>query len=489
MLKMDELRKTDNYESWMEGFQTSLNKYNEEQIITTEYNIKLVLNNDKTLSNKIVYNMFADRTEKTESMPWDIFCADDAIIHGNQFWTDDDFSGLLVYFGEKYGLRNKDMIRNVFQIYRKEHRYHPIRNYLRNLKWDGKNRIETVFIDFFGADDNAYIREISRLFFTAAVKRIFEPGCKFDNILVLISAEKGASQGIGKTTFWEKIVTNYEWFNSSLDDKLGKESMGGLQGKWIVNLEELSVQRKSDINTFKDFISRTSDTFRKPYRHDQETIQRCCVFCGSSNTSDDLRDWTGSRRFWMVDTHPRENVEKWNRMHPEMNLDGVGEHWRIIDEVLTKEYVDQIWAESVYLYSVVYKGKPLTLFGEAAKIALKVQKQHEFKSAMYDAIEEYLSIELPEVWVDMGKQARISYIKSGSYEFTGRLRDRVSVKEVWEECLEGKGTMSNSTSAEIKHVLEDLGWKLVAKTGRCGPYGICRNVYAKADFDNELELI
>lgn len=139
---MDELRKTDNYESWMEGFQTSLNKYNEEQIITTEYNIKLVLNNDKTLSNKIVYNMFADRTEKTESMPWDIFCADDAIIHGNQFWTDDDFSGLLVYLGEKYGLRNKDMIRNVFQIYRKEHRYHPIRNYLRNLKWDGKTELK-----------------------------------------------------------------------------------------------------------------------------------------------------------------------------------------------------------------------------------------------------------------------------------------------------------------------------------------------------------
>lgn len=487
-MNIENLRDKDFYEPWMERFSTKTNKEGEE-ILTTEHNIKLVLNNDSKLNGKIVYNMLSNRTEKTEAMPWDNYCPDDGIVHGNMFWTDDDFSGVVVYLGETYGLRNEKMIRNVFRIYRKEKRYHPIRNYLRNLKWDGKNRVETIFIDFFGADDNAYIREISRLFFTAAVKRIFEPGSKFDNIPVLVSAEKGASQGIGKTTFWEKIVTNYEWFNASLDDKLGKEAMNDLQGKWIVSFEELSIQRKSDVNTFKDFVSRTCDTYRKPYAQDADNHLRQCVFIGNSNTSDFLRDWTSNRRFWPIDTHPRENVVKWNKLHPEMNLDGVGEHWRIINEVLTKEYVDQIWAEAYYFYTDVYKDKPLTLFGEAAKLALQVQKKHEYQSSLYDEVEQFLNIELPFEWEGMSKYQRRAYIKDGDYEESGFLRTEVSLKEIAYECLGIDGRIPNADNSELKHILSDLGWRPISEAGqkRCGPYGVCRNVYVREDLSEALK--
>ena len=479
MKTLSELKKSKFYETWMDNFATTKsNKYGDDAIPTTEYNIELVFNNDKNLSGKIVYNMFANRTEKTAPMPWDVACSEE-ILHGNQRWTDDDFSGLMIYLGQRYGLRNKDMIRNYLRIYRYQHRYHPVQKFLKEQTWDGKPRVETIFIDFFGCRDNVYTREVAKLFFVAAVKRVFEPGAKFDYLPILVSAGKDEAQGLGKSTFWEKLVTNREWFNSSIDANLGKESMIGLQGKWIVNFEELAVQRKSDVNTFKAFLSNTMDTYRKPYDTDIQDFPRQCVFVANSNTCDFLRDWSGNRRFFPLDCHPMENIEKWNKKYPDLHLENVHDHWRIIDEFLTDEYIKQFWAEAYHLYQTDYKNAKLTLYGEAAQIAEQEQTRHEFKSAMYDAIEEYLHVLLPVDWSKRTAQQKAEYYKERNFEDGVLERRETSVREIWLECFQGGNRkISNSDSAEIKHVMESLGWTFVG-TRRRGKYNVVKNCYER----------
>lgn len=477
MKTLTNLKNSTYYDKWMERFATiESKKFGQDAIPTTEYNIELVFNNDKNLSGKIVYNMFANRTEKTGPMPWDVVCPEEN-LKGNQRWTDDDFSGLSIYLGQRYGLRNKDMIRNYLRIYRYQHRYHPVQKFLKEQTWDGKPRVETIFIDFFGCTDNVYTREVAKVFFVAAVKRIFEPGAKFDYLPILVSSNNGEAQGLGKSTFWEKLVYNREWFNSSIDANLGKESMIGLQGKWIVNFEELAVQRKSDINTFKAFLSNTMDTYRKPYDTDIQDFPRQCCFVANSNTDDFLRDYSGNRRFFPLDCHPRDNIEKWNKKHPELNLEDVHDHWRIIDEFLTEDYVKQFWGEAYHLYRHEYKDAKLTLYGEAARIAEHEQTKHEFQSAMYDAIEEHLSVLVPGTWKAFSAQERADYYKKRDFEEGVAEVTETSVREIWLECFQaGNRRITNSESSEIKHVLESLGWKPVGAK-RHGPYGVVKNCY------------
>ena len=177
------------------------------------------------------------------------------------------------------------------------HRFHPVRDYLDGLQWDGKPRIDTWLTTYGGAEDNEYVCAVGALVLTAAVRRVREPGCKFDEILVLESLE----QGNNKSSALEVLAVKSEWFSDNLPLGLSaKETIEALSGHWIVEAPELHGMRKSDIDKVKAFASRGTDRARLAYDRAPTAAPRQCVIIGTTNNEKYLRDLSGNRRFWPV---------------------------------------------------------------------------------------------------------------------------------------------------------------------------------------------
>lgn len=219
--------------------------------------------------------------------------------------------------------------------------FHPVRDYLETLEWDGVSRIETWLVDYLGAEGNdVYLREISRKFLVAAVARVYEPGKKFDYMIIFEGL-----QGIGKSTVGN-ILAGDKWFLDSLPDLTDKDAALNLQGNWICEMGELANLKRTDVEVVKSFISRRVDKVRPPYGKRYIESERQCVFFGTTNSEDYLKDKTGNRRFWPV------------------KVNG-------LDFDKLKEDRDQLWAEALNHYEMV--GENLWLEGEAKDIAEDVQ--------------------------------------------------------------------------------------------------------------------
>ena len=189
-----------------------------------------------------------------------------------------------------------------------ERAYHPVKEYLDALpEWDGVKRTDTLLTDYLGAEDSAYTRAVIRKTLAAAVARIYQPGTKFDSVLIL-----NGPQGIGKSTLFARLAG--AWFSDSLTltdmrDKSGPEK---LQGYWILELGELAGMKKTDVETVKSFLSRVDDKYRASYGLNVESHPRQCVIVGSTNTeSGFLRDITGNRRFWPVRVNGESVKKPW----------------------------------------------------------------------------------------------------------------------------------------------------------------------------------
>ena len=200
-----------------------------------------------------------------------------------------------------------------------EHKFHPVCDYLDGLKWDGIKRIETWLTTVFGAEDNAYTRVVGRVWLLAAVRRVRHPGCKFDTALMF-----EGKQGIAKSKALRILAVNDVWFSDI--DVLGlpmKEQIELTEGTWINELGEMeSVRRGKENEKIKAYLSRQRDKSRMAYGHLTETRPRQCVFAGTINYEQYLKDETGSRRYWPIATNGEANLE-WLR------------EWR-----------DQLWAEA-----------------------------------------------------------------------------------------------------------------------------------------------
>ena len=206
-------------------------------------------------------------------------------------------------------------------------KYNPIIDYLNGLEWDGQSRIEELFIDLLEADDTRLNRYMTKTWFVAAVKRIFEPGCKFDNMIVL-----QGEQGIGKSSICDLISLKYS-NNISLNEIGNKDLINKLNRTWIAVVDELDSFNKKEMSNIKTFISNTKDTARLAFGKYAETYSRHCVFIGSTNDTTFLRDNTSlvERRFWVIKCNKNTRDSK-------------------IFDTLTPEYIDQLWAEAVYYY-------------------------------------------------------------------------------------------------------------------------------------------
>lgn len=206
--------------------------------------------------------------------------------------------------------------------------YNPVLEYINNLKWDGVERIESLFIDLLQADDTELNRMMTRKWFLAAIKRALHPGCKFDNILIL----KGA-QGVGKSTICERLAKGF-YSTVSLDEISNKDIIDKMNKSWICIIDELDTFSKKEMTTVKTFLSTSIDTTRLAYGRYSKQYKRHCIFIGSTNEDTFLRDSTSSieRRFWIIDC-------KRQKYDP------------IVNTTMTEEYVDQLWAEAFYKLS------------------------------------------------------------------------------------------------------------------------------------------
>lgn len=370
-------------------------------LLNTLHNILLIMENDESLK-PIVFNQLADGMEIKGEVPWQ---------HPARFWRDADDAQLICYVDENYGTFSARNYQIAVTKVTDDRSYHPIREYLDSLpEWDQIPRIETALIDYLGAEDNRYVRAVSRKSFCAAVKRVKEPGIKFDTMAVL-----NGPQGIGKSTFIAKI--GMDWYSDSLNlsDMNDKTAAEKLQGYWILEIGELAGMKKADVDKVKAFVSRQDDKYRASFGRRVTPHPRQCIFFGTTNSENGyLRDITGNRRFWNVKTPGTGKKKPWE---------------------LTQEDVDQMWAEALWY---VGRGEKLYLDAELEAMASNEQKAAMEQDDREGIVREYLDILLPESWEGMDIYKRQEFIRDRDNPTQPKgvsRRDTVCNLEIWCECF------------------------------------------------------
>lgn len=400
-------------------------------------NLNVIIQYDQFLKDVFKLNTFDNRRYVTHSLPW-------RKVDIMEPLRDVDYSGVRNYIECVYGIVSSQKVDDALALEFEKKRFHPITEYLKSLVWDNTQRIDTLLIDYFGADDNAYTRAAIRKMLCAAVARVFEPGVKFDTALILVGPQETY-----KSTFIKKLGKH--WFSDTFTTVQGKESFEQLQGAWIIEMAELSGLKKAEVETIKHFISKREDQFRPAYGRTVETYKRQCVFFGTTNKDDFLRDPTGNRRFLPIDVRP-EFVTK------------------SVPEDLTEEEIDQIWAEAYKLYRA---GEPLYMTGEEDVIAKIEQHKHSETDERKGVIEEYLNKKYPDNWNDMDLYDRRHWLEDPLSQNGTIPKDFVCVAEIWCECLgKDKTDMSRYNTREVNEILRSLPeWEYINSTKNFSIYG------------------
>ena len=391
------------------------------------HNITLIMENDPNLKG-IVFNQLADGLEIKGEVPWK---------HPARFWRDADDAQLISFVDSHYGSFSERNYRIAVTKVTDDRSYHPIREMFESLPpWDKVRRAETVLIDYLGAEDNRYVRAVTRKSLCAAYMRVHYPGIKFDNMIVLNGA-----QGIGKSTLISAL--GGEWFSDSLalSDMNDKTAAEKLQGYWILEIGELAGMKKADIDKVKAFISRQDDKYRASFGRRVTPHPRQCVFFGTTNSENGyLRDITGNRRFWNVKVTGQGKCKPWE---------------------MTAEVVQQIWAE---VAEIARSGEKLYLDADLEAYARQEQREAMEQDDREGIVRNYLDMLLPDDWDSMDYYRRREYIRDiddpTRVEGTVK-RQTVSNIEIWCECFgKSKEEMRPSDSYAISAIMVRIeGWE------------------------------
>lgn len=393
------------------------------KIKNTINNVVIILTNDENLKGCFGFNEFEQRETAVKRPPWD------KNVHKYpRPLSDADDAELRLYLERVYDVTSKSQITDALTVVVRANSYHPVRDYLDAVTWDGRERLDTLFIDLFGADDSAYTRAVTRKAFAAAVARIYKPGCKYDYVLVIVG-----DQGIGKSTTLAKM--GGDWFSDSMQTLTGKEALEQIQGSWLIELGELAGLRRADVDAIKHFVSKREDRFRVAYGKRVEHFPRRCVFFGTTNEEDFLRDVTGNRRFWVVNCK--------------------GARGRIdFQTYLTPATVAQLWAEAKERYA---QGEPLYLAEDGLEEEARIiQDKHLEKDERSGLVSEYLERELPTNWDALDPYQRRNWLQDENNRGTVK-RDRVCILEIWTECL-GKdpNSITRRDSMELGRIMKAI---------------------------------
>ena len=404
-------------------------------------NAVLILENDPSIQG-IRFNELSGAVEVMGRLPWK---------RPNKYWRDVDEAQLYGWIADQYGVQfPENRFSKALAIVTDKRRFNPLRDYIEELpEWDGVARVDTLLIDYLGAEDTAYTRAVTRKTLIGAIQRVLTPGCKFDTVLVL-----DGKPGIGKSTLLRKL--GGKWFSDSLSlaDTRDKTAAEKLQGVWIMEIGEMQGTRKADVDVMKGFISRQVDEYRAAYGRVVERHPRTAIICGTTNsTTGFLRDATGNRRFWPVSVNGGR-LSVWD---------------------MTEETRAQIWAEAM-----TYAAEGETSYLDAAmeKEAARAQQA----ALMYDEREgqviDYLDTLLPADWYSWDINKRVDFFQQrdaleAKVECTMR-RTRVSAMEIFCECFgRPKNYWSRKDGDEIAAIMARLpDWERPANaTMRIKDYG------------------
>lgn len=307
-------------------------------------NCLTVFQNDPYLQGAVRYNILTERIDIVKPLWWSKPTAT---------LNETDLNYLMLYLEDKYALTSEKKIQKAISIVADCNRYHPIRDYLNSLEWDGTERIRYALPRFLGAEESEYTYQCLRLFMLGAISRVFNPGCKFEVMLCLVGG-----QGAGKSTFFRLLAVRDEWFSDDLkkldDDNVYRK----IQGHWIIEMSEMiATANAKSIEEIKSFLSRAKETYKVPYETHPADRLRQCVFGGTSNTMDFLPlDRSGNRRFLPVMVNPER---------AEVHI--------LEDEAASRAYIDLMWAEAMF----IYRNGPvrLTLSKDMDRELRELQKQ------------------------------------------------------------------------------------------------------------------
>lgn len=404
-------------------------------------NVRVILQNDRRVFGAIQYNEFTHERVLRKPVDFKIMGLSPIPLRNHADgdpWEDyheDMLRMMLEATNDKktkgYGMKVADRdMRSAINVVSKDHRFHPVRSKLIevNRAWDGKHRLETFFIDFLGLTDNQYHRDVARLWFVAAVARIFEPGHKFDYVPVIEGA-----QGIGKSTLIEIVAMG--WFghltaNFNNPQKLMEEMLGA----WIAELPEMANLARGEAEDAKAFITQTRNVVRMAYARNATVFERQQVFIGTTNREDYLRDPTGNRRFWPLVATVYD-----------------------VDFAKLKTVIEQVWAEAVQVYREMRAEQPtgtLPLYlqdEESKEEALRLQESRRARDQS-DAFEDIITD-----YVNTPRQADVDGLEVGDWHYVHKLRTTdVAVDILGVDPTDQK---LRSVQMEVAKAFKRMGWE------------------------------
>lgn len=436
-----------------------------EKIATNLHNMELIVKNDPRVAGLPQMNLFtretvqrtqpgvkqkkrANAAKETRQLTGPVWDVRDT-LNGEIWSTARDYAIRSILEAPQtqggYGIKVTDRdLKGATVLAAWENCFHPVREYLDGLTWDGTDRIEQLFVKYLGCEDSAYTREVGRLMMIAGVARVFEPGCKWDYAVILEGL-----QGAGKSTFIR--VLGKQWF-SELDGDFhnGKEMVEKMQGSWIVEIPELSGFSKADVQSIKAFISRQTDKVRLAYEARAEDFPRQCILIGSTNDKEYLRDATGGRRFFPMECRVKS-----------------------IDNVGLRRDVDHLWAEAVHKYREMREATPMgqgdlplyMLNANAVEEAARLQESRRVESAD-DALAGQIA-----AWLSAPVQT--GSIDDDMDDGKPRYRTETCLIEIWCDCLGNERKNYGQVNAQMigRAMRLITGWSLGNGKTRFERYG------------------
>lgn len=400
-------------------------RYNEKgEPSSTIENFKAVLDGDSILKDSFLFNELSGTPERMDA-------------DGPRRWLDEDDSWLRAYIEKRYHLHNREKLDDALRIKFHQNHYHPIREKILELEWDGVPRMKRLLIKWLNAEDCPYSEEVSRLIFAGGIHRVFEPGCKFDDMAVFI----GLKQGEGKSTFIRWLAMEDKWFRE-IKEIEGQKGVEAIEGAWICEVGELLALKKTkDVEAVKSYISCLCDTYRKPFDRRVTDHPRQCIFIGTTNNAQFLTDKTGNRRFYplMCQSDGRYLFDHKAEIQAE---------------------IKQCWAEAYALY----------VCGQLPAVSDR-ELSDEIREQQENATEDDWREGMIEEYLD-----------------SKNVGDRTCCLELWQRALGMDGRPSKKDSGEMSQIMQKFSfWRKMKSTVSCPPFGkqVCW-VKTKGEQDNNL---
>ena len=324
---------------WTARFQTT----NNGNRLANISNTKLVLEYDPSFKGVLGYCSFSYRIMKRNAPPFKMGTVGE--------WTDTDTERLRIYLSELYGFTPKPSdVMGAILVHSEENAFHPVKDYLATLEWDGKHRVLSWLHDYLGVEDSDYAALVGAFFLVSAIARVMRPPVKVDSVLILEGL-----QGLGKSSMLHNLFG--KWFTDTPMELGNKDSFQQMQGMWCIELAELDSFNKAENTRAKQFFGSQTDRYRPSYGRMVQEFPRQCVFVGTTNQDRYLKDSTGNRRYWPVTCTK-------------------------ICQAAIKQDRDQLWAEALKMYKDGMKWWP----DDDYKHLFEVQQEDRFDSDVWEPI-------------------------------------------------------------------------------------------------------